>query len=86
MRRYERDHEINRISGGQDERDGAKGRPSLCLHIVFDGPMSWRDGAISAPSHCAAAIFVVPDCRIPREAPSRVLGTPMRGDRIDHGA
>ena|SRR5579862_7767674 len=85
-RGYERDQKMSRISGGQDERDGAKGRPSLCLHIVFDGAMPWRDGAISAPSHCAAAIFVAPDCRIPRDAPSRVLDTPMRGARIDHGA
>jgi hypothetical protein len=86
VRGYERDQKMSRISGGQDERDGAKGGPSLCLHIVFDGAVPWRDGAISAPSHCAAAIFVPPDCRILREGLSRVMGTPMRGDRINHGA
>jgi len=56
------------------------------LHIVCDGAMPWRDGAISAPSDCAAAIFVAPDCRSPGEALSRVMGTPIRGDRNDHGA
>ena len=86
LRRYEQDQSTNRISGGQDERDGARGRPSLCLHIVFDGAMPWRDGAISALSHCTAAIFVAPDCRIPREDLSRVMSRPIRGDRIDHGA
>ncbi len=77
---------LSRISGGQDERDGAKGRPSLCLHIFLYGAMPWGDGAISALRHCANAIFVAPDCRIPREVLSRLMGTPLRGDRIDHGA
>lgn len=78
MRRYERDQKMNQISGGQDERDGAKGRPSLCLHIVFDGAMPWRDGAILAPSHCAAVIFVAPNCRSPGEILPRVMGTSDR--------
>ena len=43
--------------GGQDERDGAKRRPSHCLHIVFGGAMPWRDGAVPAPSPCAVSVL-----------------------------
>jgi len=72
--------------GGQDERDGASRRPSVCLHILCDSAMPWLDGAICAPSAFGVAIFTAPDCRIPAEVFSHLVRMPRRSDRSDHGA
>ena len=77
---------MNRNFGGQDKRDGAKRRPSVCLHILFDGAMPWRDGAISAPSLCAATILEAPDCQTRGQEATRVATTTIRPEGIDHGA
>lgn len=77
---------IDGRSGGQDKRDGAKCRPRLCLHILFDGAMPSRDGAISAPSPCAASILIAPDCRTRAECLCCVEKASRPGDRIDDGA